>query len=70
MNIDTIQSILIVVLGLINIVLILSVADLKDKTTKLTVVLASVLQGSIKVHTINLDDLKDEVEHIKPEKQM
>lgn len=70
MNIDTIQSVLIVVLGLINIVLILSLADLKDKTTKLIVVIASVLQGSIKVHTINLNDLKDEIEHIKPEKPM
>ena len=60
MNTYTIQSILIVVLGFINIVLILSVADLKDKTTKLTVVLASVLQGSIKVHSINLGDLSNE----------
>lgn len=65
---DTIQSILIVVLGFINIVLILSLADLKDWLTKVMVVLAGHLNGTLK--TINLDDLRDEVERIKSEKPM
>ena len=48
MNIDTIQSILIVVLGFMNLVLLLRMIEIRKNVEEVMVVLSAFLQGKIK----------------------